>query len=38
VPLCGKSLNLLRLAEQGHEIIGVELRSIAVQAFFRERR
>lgn len=38
VPLCGKSLDLLWLAGQGHPVIGVELSPIAVRAFFRENR
>ena len=36
VPLCGKSLDMLWLAEQGHDVIGVELSPVAVKAFFRE--
>lgn len=36
VPLCGKSLDLLWLAGQGHAVIGVELSPLAVRAFFRE--
>ena len=36
VPLCGKSLDIVWLADQGHEVIGVELSPIAVEAFFRE--
>ncbi|MBU2755437.1 thiopurine S-methyltransferase [Acidithiobacillus sp. CV18-2] len=36
VPLCGKSLDLLWLAKQGHKIRGVELSPIAVEAFFAE--
>lgn len=38
VPLCGKSLDLLWLAEQGHTVIGVELSPLAARAFFRENR
>ncbi|MNC32234.1 Thiopurine S-methyltransferase [compost metagenome] len=38
VPLCGKSLDMLWLAEQGHEVVGVELSPLAVRAFFRENR
>jgi thiopurine S-methyltransferase len=38
VPLCGKSLDLVWLAAQGHEVIGVELSPLAVRAFFRENR
>ena len=36
VPLCGKSLDLLWLREQGHAVVGIELSHIAVQAFFEE--
>ena len=36
VPLCGKSRDMLWLAEQGHSVLGVELSAIAVQAFFEE--
>jgi len=36
VPLCGKSLDLLWLAAQGLDVIGVELSPIAVSAFFSE--
>ncbi len=36
VPLCGKSLDMLWLAEQGHPVVGVEFSKIAVQAFFEE--
>lgn len=36
VPLCGMSLDMIWLAGQGHEVIGVELSPIAVQAFFHE--
>jgi thiopurine S-methyltransferase len=36
VPLCGKSLDMLWLARQGHDVIGVELSPIAVRSFFRE--
>jgi thiopurine S-methyltransferase len=36
VPLCGKSLDMIWLAQQGHEVIGLELSSVAVRAFFRE--
>ncbi|NTV70310.1 MAG: thiopurine S-methyltransferase [Azonexaceae bacterium] len=38
VPLCGKSLDLLWLAGQGHQVIGVELSSLAVGAFFHENK
>jgi thiopurine S-methyltransferase len=36
VPLCGKSLDMLWLLQQGHEVIAVELSPIAVRAFFHE--
>lgn len=36
VPLCGKSLDMIWLAQQGHVVIGVELSPIAVKAFFHE--
>ena len=36
VPLCGKSLDLLWLREQGHAVVGIELSRIAVQTFFEE--
>lgn len=36
VPLCGKSLDMLWLAEQGLAVVGVEASPIAVEAFFRE--
>jgi len=38
VPLCGKSLDLLWLARQGHPVVGVELSPLAVRAFFKENR
>lgn len=36
VPLCGKSLDLWWLREQGHEVVGAELSERAVAAFFDE--
>jgi len=36
VSLCGKSLDLLWFRDRGHEVIGVELSDIAVQAFCME--
>ena len=35
-PLCGKSIDMLWLASQGVDVIGVELSSIACEAFFSE--
>ncbi|NIE73844.1 thiopurine S-methyltransferase [Pantoea sp. Ap-967] len=37
VPLCGKSLDMAWLAEQGHRVVGVELSRLAVEDFFREQ-
>jgi len=37
VPLCGKSLDMVWLAEQGHRVIGAELSEIAIDEFFAER-
>ncbi|MEJ2081035.1 MAG: thiopurine S-methyltransferase [Acidobacteriota bacterium] len=36
VPLCGKSVDLDWLAAQGHQVLGVEISPLAVEAFFRE--
>lgn len=36
VPLCGKTVDMLWLSEQGYEVIGCELSSIAVSDFFTE--
>jgi thiopurine S-methyltransferase len=36
VPLCGKSLDMLWLREQGHPVLGIELSEKAVAAFFEE--
>jgi thiopurine S-methyltransferase len=38
VPLSGKSLDLLWLANRGHQVIGVELSEIACEAFFSENK
>lgn len=38
VPLCGKSLDMVWLREQGCHVLGVELSPVAVQDFFREQR
>jgi thiopurine S-methyltransferase len=37
VPLCGKSLDLLWLASQGHRVLGVELSEKAIEEFFSEQ-
>ena len=36
VPLCGKTLDMLWLHEQGHAVTGVELSSKATQEFFTD--
>jgi len=36
VPLCGKAVDMRWLAEQGYQVIGVELSRVAVEAFFAE--
>ena len=36
VPLCGKSLDMLWLAQQGMRVLGVEITSLAVDAFLAE--
>jgi thiopurine S-methyltransferase len=36
VPLCGKSLDMLYLAEQGFQVVGVELSQLAIESFLNE--
>ena len=36
VPLCGKSRDMLWLADNGFDVVGVEVSQIAVEDFFRE--
>lgn len=36
VPLCGKSLDMCWLQEQGHRVLGIELSGLAVEAFCEE--
>ena len=36
VPLCGKSKDMLWLAGQGYDVVGVELSEIAARSFFEE--
>jgi thiopurine S-methyltransferase len=38
VPLCGKSVDMVWLRAQGHQVIGVELSELAVAAFFAEQQ
>jgi len=37
VPLCGKSIDMLWLARQGHQVLGIELSEIACESFFTEQ-
>jgi thiopurine S-methyltransferase len=37
VPLCGKSLDMVWLAGQGHRVLGIELSELAIARFFEER-
>lgn len=37
VPLCGKTLDMLWLKQQGHAVLGVELSPLACAAFFEEQ-
>lgn len=36
VPLCGKTLDMHWLRQQGHSVVGVELAPMAIEAFFAE--
>ncbi len=38
VPLCGKSLDMLWLHAQGHQVLGIELSEKAAKAFFEENQ
>lgn len=38
VPLCGKSLDMAWLVEQGYSVVGVELSAKALQDYFAERQ
>ena len=38
VPLCGKSLDMLWLAEQGYSIVGLEMVEQAIHTFFNENQ
>ncbi|AFU99127.1 thiopurine S-methyltransferase [Simiduia agarivorans] len=37
VPLCGKSVDMLWLCQQGVDVVGCELSALAVEQFFREQ-
>lgn len=37
VPLCGKSIDMVWLVEQGYDVVGIELVESAVQEFFAEQ-
>ena len=36
LPLCGKAIDIHWIARQGFEVVGIELSSIAIEAFFAE--
>ena len=36
VPLCGKSIDMIWLVNQGYNVVGVELSTIACEAFYQE--
>lgn len=38
VPLCGQTIDMLWLAGQGYQVIGVELSQVACSTFFKENR
>lgn len=38
IPLCGKSLDMLYLTDQGHEVVGVEFSDFAVKSFFEDSK
>src|SRR5690606_19401622 len=38
VPFCGKSLDMLWLVEQGHEVLGVEFSRLPIEQFFAEHQ
>lgn len=38
VPLCGKSLDMIWLANQGLHVTGIEISPVAVKTFFRENK
>lgn len=38
VPLCGKSLDMIWLAEEGHHVFGVELSQLALRSFFEDNK
>lgn len=37
VPLCGKSMDMVWLAKQGHRVLGIELVATAIEQFFDEQ-
>ncbi len=38
VPLCGKSVDMLYLLDQGYQVVGVELSELAVLDFFKDNK
>ena len=37
LPLCGKSVDMVWLAEQGYDVFGIELSQLAIESFFEEQ-
>ena len=38
VPLCGKTVDLVWLADQGYQVVGIDLSPLAAEAFFSENK
>jgi len=38
LPFCGKAHDIFWIAQQGYEVIGIELSQLAIEAFFEENR
>jgi len=38
LPLCGKAFDIIWLAQQGFQVIGIEISQIAIEAFFEEQQ
>ncbi|MEZ4845857.1 MAG: hypothetical protein R2877_02505 [Bdellovibrionota bacterium] len=38
VPLCGKSMDMLWLLQQGHEVVGIEIKSDRLRSIFHGKQ
>ena len=38
LPLCGKSVDIIWLADQGYQVTGIELSQLAIESFFEEQQ